>query len=141
MSTAPQATEAKKPTRPEDVSSTARRNDGDEDPTFEIPDGDQVDDGMEVVINVSGQPAKFDIAELPKAIVLKPGQSTRIPRPYTQEYKGAGQGDPLAPVIMRLTGDRVVPGWHKAARGHKDYHGKRPPILTDIPFEQKKPPR
>lgn len=84
---------------------------------FEVPDGDEVDDGCEDVINISSQPAKFNIGE--NKIILKPGQSTRVLRAYTTEVAGAGQqGDTLPPVIMRLTDNRVVPASHKTARGH-----------------------
>ena len=129
------------PKAPRDATSAARTRDIDEEIGFEVPDG-PVDDGMAIVVNVSGKPAQFDIAEFPKKTILKPGESVRIPRAYTSEYKGQGQGDPLAPVIMRLTGDRVVPVWHKLAKGTKDYDPKsKPDMLTDVPFEQGKPKR
>lgn len=84
---------------------------------FEVPEGDEVDDGCEDVINISGQPARFNIGQTP--IILKPGQSTRVLRAYTAEVAGAGQqGDTLPPVVMRLTDNRVVPASHKMARGH-----------------------
>lgn len=90
------------------------------EPDFDIDDEEDVDDGMEDVINASNSPRKFNIG--PRKIILKPGQATRIEREYTVRIKGEGQsGDDLDPVIMRLTGGNVVPSSHPKAKGHKLY--------------------
>jgi hypothetical protein len=39
---------------------------------------------------------------------------------------------------MRITGDRVVPAWHRSAQGHPKAHNRKPPPLEDVPFERAK---
>lgn len=94
-----------------------------------------VDDGMEIVINVSSTLAGFNIGE--QEIKLKPGQYTRVNRAYTTPIigEGAQDSDPLLPVIMRLTEKRVVPAWHTNAKGHKMSHNRKPKPMKSTPVQ------
>lgn len=77
---------------------------------------EEIDDGMEDVINVSGQEVKFNIGN-GRVVKLKPTQHTKIERLYALPQQGASKnGDPVPAVIEMMTDGRVVAARHRKAR-------------------------